>query len=122
MYASSEEVDVQEPLFFLLCLASERPYHPRPQAASWLHLHLGHERRHLLHAALEGVAFGRRLALEALSERKEGDQLLAADGGSLHSSWQQMLADILRRELWTVAEKDTAVRGAALLVGLAAGD
>nr|WP_052889375.1 FGGY family carbohydrate kinase [Thermogemmatispora carboxidivorans] len=122
LYASSEaEVAVQEPLFFLPCLTPERPYHPRPQAAGWLHLRLGHERRHLLHAALEGVAFGMRLALEALSEGKEDGQLLVVGGGSLHPGWRQMLADILGRELRAVAEKDTAVRGAALLAGLAAG-
>ncbi|RAQ93853.1 hypothetical protein A4R35_23600 [Thermogemmatispora tikiterensis] len=82
---------------------------------------LGHERRHLLHAALEGVAFGMRLALESPSEGEEDGRLLAVGGGSLCPGWQQMLADILGRELWAVAERDTALRGAALLAGLVAG-
>nr|BBH92236.1 sugar kinase [Thermogemmatispora argillosa] len=123
LYASSEsEVTAVEPLFFLPCLTPERPYHPRPRAAGWLHLRLDHERDHLLRAALEGVAFGMRLALEALAEGAEvKEQLLVVGGGGLHPGWRQMLADILGSELWAVAEKDTAVRGAALLAGLAAG-
>lgn len=122
LYASSEsEAVALGPLFFLPCLTPERAYHPRPRAAGWVHLRLDHERRHLLHAALEGVAFGMRLALEALSERKERGQILVVGGGSLHPGWRQMLADILGCELWAVAEKETAVRGAALLAGLAAG-
>jgi xylulokinase len=122
LYASCEvTLAATDPLTFLPCLTPERPFHPRPQAAGWLHLRLGHGRSHLLHAALEGVAFGMRLALDALPGVAEGSQILVAGGGSLHPGWQQLLADALDRELCTLAEKETAVCGAALLAGLAAG-
>ncbi|WP_376796348.1 xylulokinase [Thermogemmatispora sp.] len=122
LYASSQRVlPPEDPLLFLPCLTPERPYHPRPLAAGWLHLRLDHERSHLFQAALEGVAFSMRLALEALPGAEGIAQIVVAGGGSLHPGWRQMLADVLGRELSALAEKEIAVRGAALLAGRAAG-
>src|SRR6266699_812355 len=132
-----------EGLTFLPYLTRERPHHRNPRSAgAFLGMRIDHQREQLLHAALEGVAFGIRVALEALpgaarvpardtpTIRRRGAQagrteeaaaLLLAGGGSLHPAWRQMLADILGRELVTVDTSDASARGATLLAGIANG-
>jgi xylulokinase len=82
-------------------------------------MRIDHQREHLLHSALEGVAFGIRVALEALPGADNTATLRLAGGGSVHPAWRQVLADILGRELMTVDTSDASARGAALLAGIA---
>ncbi len=84
-------------------------------------MRIDHQREHLLHAALEGVAFGIRAALEALPDASKATILRLAGGGSIHAGWRQMLADILGRTLIAVFTPDASARGAALLAGIATG-
>ncbi len=123
VYASADLVPPgAEELIFLPSLTRERPHHPNPHArGAFLGLQINHQREHLLHAALEGVAFGIRLALEALPEASKASSLRLAGGGSVHPAWRQMLADILGRELIAVEATDASARGAALLGGIATG-
>lgn len=123
LYAS---VDVVEPgaqgLTFLPYLTRERPYHRNPHSTgAFLGMRIHHQREHLLHAALEGVAFNIRAALEALPGTSQATTVRLAGGGSVHSAWRQMLAGILGRELVTVDISDASARGAALLGGIAGG-
>jgi xylulokinase len=84
-------------------------------------MRIDHRREHLLRAALEGVAFGIRVAFEALPAVSETTALRLAGGGTEHPVWRQMLADILNRELLTVDTPAASARGAALLAGIASG-
>lgn len=107
---------------FLPYLTRERAHHQNPYStAAFMGMRIDHQREHLLHAALEGVAFGIRVALEALPGANEPTPLRLAGGGSIHAAWRQMLADILGRELIAVETSDASVRGAALLGGIASG-
>ena len=109
-------------LMFLPYLTRERPHHRNPRSTgAFLGMRIDHQREHLLHAALEGVAFGIRVALEALPGASSAPTLRLAGGGSLHPAWRQMLADILGRELVTVDTSDASARGATLLAGIANG-
>ena len=109
-------------LTFLPYLVRERPHHQNPRSTgAFLGMRINHEREHMLHAALEGVAFGIRIALEALPGADNIAALRLAGGGSVHPAWRQMLADILGRELVTVDTSDASARGAALLAGIATG-
>ena len=109
-------------LLFLPYLTRERPYHPLlPDSGAFLGLRIDHRREHLLHAALEGVAFGIRVAFEALPTAQKTTTLRLAGGGSEHPAWRQMLADILNCELLTVDTPAASARGAALLGGIASG-
>ncbi len=122
-YASAASVAPgSEGLVFLPYLVHERGHQPHSQqGGAFTGLRTGHGRDHLLHAALEGVAFGIKLALEALPEVERAAYLRLAGGGSLHPAWRQMLADILGAELVAVATANASARGAALLGGIAAG-
>ncbi|GCF07456.1 xylulokinase [Dictyobacter arantiisoli] len=123
LYASAEQIvpDLEHG-FFLPYVTRERPHHANPHSqAAWLHLRIDQQRVHLLHAALEGVAFGIREALTALPGSDQTIPLRLAGGGGQHPAWQKMLATILQRELILLEAPDASARGAALLGGLANG-
>jgi len=123
IYASAASVSPSaDGLLFLPSLTRERPHHPIPSSrGAFLGIRIDHRREHLLHAALEGVAFGIRVAFEALPTASKATTLRLAGGGSEHLAWRQMLADILNRELLTVDTLAASARGAALLGGIASG-
>jgi xylulokinase len=114
---------------FLPYLSGERTPRFDPGArGAWTGLGLDHTRGHLLRAALEGVAFALREALEALEDLGIiASELRLAGGGTGGGSgqpWQQLLADVLGRPLWLLPDEISSVasaRGAAFLAGLAAG-
>jgi xylulokinase len=111
-----------EGVIFLPFLTRERPHHQNPNSSgAFLGMRIDHQRRHLLHAVLEGVTFGIRAALEALPGASEVTTLRLAGGGSVDAAWRQMLADVLGRELVAVDVSDASTRGAALLGGIASG-
>ena len=109
-------------LTFLPYLTRERAHHRNPHSSgAFLGMRIDHQREHLLHAALEGVAFGIRIALEALPGANKATTLRLAGGGSEHPAWRQMLADVLGRELVIVETPVASARGAALLGGIMSG-
>jgi len=111
-----------EGLMFLPYLTRERAHHRNPHSSgAFLGMRIDHQREHLLHAALEGVALGIRVALEALPGASKASALRLAGGGSVHPAWRQMLADVLSRELLAVDVSTASAQGAALLGGIASG-
>jgi xylulokinase len=111
-------------LWFLPYLTGERSPHPDPHArGAFIGLTVGHERRHLVRAVMEGVAFGLRDGLDLM--RAAGmpapDQIRASGGGLASPLWRQILADVLGTEIAGVATTEGAAYGAALLAAPAAG-
>jgi xylulokinase len=114
---------------FLPYLSGERTPRFDPGArGAWTGLGLDHTRGHLLRAALEGVAFALREALEALEDLGTvAPELRLAGGGTGGESgepWRQLLADVLGRPLWLLPDEISSVasaRGAAFLAGLTSG-
>jgi xylulokinase len=123
LYASVDKVSPGSAgLTFLPYLTRERPHHKHPHSSgAFLGMRINHGREYLLHAALEGVAFGIRAALEALPGASTANALRLAGGGSEHPAWRQMLADILQYDLVTVDTPAASARGAALLGAIASG-
>jgi xylulokinase len=125
LVASAADVQAAtEGLFFLPYLSGERSPHPDPLArGAFLGLNLGHDRRHLLRAVLEGVAFGLRDGLDLMiaAGMPAPSQVRASGGGVASPLWRQILADVLDTELATVNTTEGAAYGAALLATEAAG-
>jgi len=108
--------------FFPYLVAERTPHLDGSSRACWSGIRLHHTREHLLKAALEGVAFSLREAMEALEATGVSmADLQLAGGGTVDQHWRQMLADVLGKRLLTVDSPDGAARGAALLAGLAVG-
>jgi len=111
-------------LWFLPYLTGERNPHPDPYArGAFIGLTLAHDRRHLVRAVLEGVAFGLRDGLDLMIEAgvPPPDQIRASGGGTASPLWRQILADVLGAEIAIVNTAEGAAYGAALLAAVGAG-
>ncbi len=111
-------------LLFLPYLSGERSPHPDPLArGAFVGLTLGHDRRHLTRAVLEGVAFGLRDGLDLMvaAGMPAPTQIRASGGGTASALWRQILADILAAEIATVSTTEGAAYGAAVLAAVGAG-
>ena len=110
-------------LWFLPYLSGERSPHPDPLArGAFVGLTVGHERRHLTRAVLEGVAFGLRDGLDLMVEAgmPVPARIRASGGGTASPVWRQILADVLEAEIATVASTEGAAYGAGLLAAVGA--
>ncbi|MFP5342139.1 MAG: xylulokinase [Candidatus Limnocylindria bacterium] len=113
-----------EGLYFLPYLTGERSPHPDPLArGAFVGLTVGHDRRHLTRAVLEGVAFGLRDGLDQMlaTGMPRPAQVRASGGGTASPVWMQILADTLDVELATVSTTEGAAYGAATLAAVGAG-
>ena len=111
-------------LLFLPYLTGERTPHPDPLArAAFVGLTLGHDRRHMTRAVLEGVAFGLRDGLDLMTGAgvPRPSQIRASGGGTASNLWRQILADVLESEIVTVSTTEGAAYGAAILAATGAG-
>jgi xylulokinase len=112
-----------EGLFFLPYLQGERTPHLDPYArGGWLGLTASHDRRHLVRAVLEGVAFSLKDCFNII--REQGlpiEQVRATGGGAKSVLWRQIIADVLGVELVTTNAQEGPAFGAALLAGVAIG-
>jgi len=125
LVASAADVPAgSDGLFFLPYLSGERSPHPDPLArGAFVGLTLGHDRRHMTRAVLEGVAFGLRDGLGLMTEAGMPDptQIRASGGGVASPLWRQILADVLGADIATVETTEGAAYGAGLLATVAAG-
>jgi xylulokinase len=113
-----------EGLLFLPYLTGERSPHPDPLArGAFVGLTIGHDRRHMTRAVLEGVAFGLRDGLDQMiaTGMPAPAQVRASGGGTASPLWRQILADVLGAEIATVSTTEGAAYGAAVLAAVGAG-
>jgi xylulokinase len=110
-------------LFFLPYLQGERTPHLDPYArGGWIGLSAIHDRRHLIRAVLEGVAFSLRDCFSIINEQGlQITQVRATGGGAKSPLWRQIIADVLGVELITTSAQEGPAFGAALLAGVASG-
>ncbi len=108
-------------LLFLPYLSGERSPHPDPLArGAFVGLTLGHDRRHLTRAVLEGVAFGLRDGLDLMTAAgmRSPSTIRASGGGTASALWCRILADVLGAEIATVTTTEGAAYGAAMLAAV----
>jgi len=111
-------------VFFLPYLSGERSPHPDPLArGAFVGLTLGHDRRHLTRAVLEGVAYGLRdgLDLMVVAGMPAQSVIRASGGGTASPLWRQILADVLQAEIAVVETTEGAAYGAGILAAVGAG-
>ena len=111
-----------EGLLFLPALTGERsPTWDAHARGSMIGLTRRHDHRHVIRAALEGMALQLRWVLESLRAAGPQPQRIAASGGFAQSPpWVQLVADVLQTPVVLASpDADTACRGAALLARLA---
>jgi len=122
--AAGEVAAGSDGLLFLPYLTGERSPHPDPLArGAFVGLTVGHDRRHLTRAVLEGVAFGLRDGLDQMigAGMPRPVQVRASGGGIASPVWRQILADVLAVEIATPSTTEGAAYGAGLLGAVGAG-
>ncbi|MFF5289203.1 xylulokinase [Paractinoplanes globisporus] len=122
LYAAAGVPPQADDPYFLPHVNGERtPYLDPSLRGAWTGLGPRHDRIHLLRAALEGVAFAVRDALDSLDPTGEIAGLHLAGGGTTDPQWRQMLADVLGRTLVPVEVPAASGLGAAVLGARATG-
>ena len=91
--------------------------------AGYAGLTLGHTKNDLVRAAMEGITFNLKYAMDLLSQYHPGlQQMLLVGGGSKSPVWRQMFADIFNMEMIkTNIDQDAASLGAAALAAYGLG-
>ncbi len=96
-------------------------YEPRARGV-FFGFTLGHGREHFVRATLESVAYMLRRNLELLAAAGATAAEVRSHGGGARSSlWNQIKADVCGLPVVTLDGSDAALRGDALLAGVAAG-
>lgn len=114
-----------EGLLFAPWLFGERtPVESHSVRGGFHGLSLGHHRGHFVRAVLEGVALNAKWLLRYV-ERLAGRRLepiRLIGGGAQSPLWCQIIASVLNRSVWQMAQPQFAtVRGVAMLASVAAG-
>jgi len=111
-----------EGLIFHPYLQGERAPHWDPHLrADFIGLTLRHDRRHLVRALYEGIAFALRDCLD--SGRAEGldfKEIRLIGGGARSALWRQIIADVMDLEILLPGNGDASF-GAALVAGVGVG-
>lgn len=112
-----------EGLLFLPYLTGERTPYPDPDAKGvFFGLSLLHDKRHIIRAVLEGVAFGMCDSFEIIKGMGvEFSQVRASGGGSRSRLWRQIQSDVTGEAHWTINVDEGPAFGVALLAGVGAG-
>jgi xylulokinase len=124
VHGAAETPPGSDGLYFLPYLSGERSPHPDPLArGAFVGLTVGHDRRHMTRAVLEGVAYGLRDGLQLMlaAGTPEPVQILASGGGLVSPLWRQILADVLGAPIATPSTTEGAAYGAGVLAAVGAG-
>lgn len=110
-------------LLYLPYLMGERSPVLDPEARGvFFGLSARHTKAHLTRAVLEGITLSQRHNLEVLNEMGiVPTTLTACGGGGASPMWRQMIANILKVKVNTIASKEGPALGAAILAGVASG-
>jgi xylulokinase len=85
-------------------------------------LAIGHDRRHLARAVLEGCAFALRDIVDRLDAMGlGGDRIRVVGGGARNALWRQIKSDVTGRSIEMLSDPEATATGAALLAATAAG-
>lgn len=112
-----------EGMIYLPYLTGERTPHMDPCARGmFAGLTLGHDRRHMIRAVMEGVIMSLRDSLMIFSELDiKCDTMIASGGGAGSHEWLQMQADIFHKTVTVCEVNEQACLGACILAGAGTG-
>jgi xylulokinase len=121
--AAQAPAGARELLYFPYLGGNGAPLGDKNLAASFVGLQPSHERRHLVRAVLEGVAFGIRHTIAATADvvGPPRPPIGVIGGGSRSALWLQIRADILGQPVQAIQVPEAVALGAALLAGVGAG-
>jgi len=109
-------------LLYLPYLMGERTPHLDPNARGvFIGLSAVHQKRDMIRAVMEGVAYSLRDCLEIIKEMNISvSDMAACGGGGTSHLWRQMLADVFGCSVKTMQSTEGPALGAAILAGVGA--
>lgn len=112
-----------EGLIYLPYLTGERTPHMDPCAKGmFAGLVLGHDRRHMVRAVMEGVTMSLKDSLSIFQELGiKCDTIIASGGGAKSREWLKMQADIFKKKVIVCEVSEQACLGACILAGVGTG-
>ena len=102
------------------CGSSTPVYNPSAKAV-FAGVDLSHGRGHFARAIMEAIAFNLRQNLEFVADERISE-LRITGGGASSPLWASIKADVVKKELSTLAEGETACLGTALCAAVGIGD
>lgn len=120
----AEEIEPgSEGLLFLPYLYGERTPHNDANARGvYFGISGKHDQRHFTRSVLEGVTFALKDSLELIKDKGvKVKEIRAIGGGAKSSVWQQILADILGKEINLLNVEEGPAFGASLIAGVGVG-
>jgi L-fuculokinase len=99
------------------------PCSPAPSSGSIMGLNLQTSEAEIYRAALEGLSFTLRAALERIerASKKKIPGLIVVGGGSANDTWNRIRASVLGRPVYAAAQKESTILGAAMFAFAGAG-
>lgn len=110
-------------LIYLPYLMGERSPHPDPNCRGvFFGLSARHDRRHMIRAVMEGVAFSQAACVDVFREMSVPiNTMMMTGGGSRSTLWRQMLADLYACPVSLLEHDQGPALGAAILAGVGTG-
>lgn len=124
MTAMANEVPIgADRLIYLPYLMGERSPHPDPDCrGNFFGLSAIHERKHLIRAVLEGVAYSQLECVDVFREMGVNiNDMMICGGGARSDMWRQMFADMYQCPVSTIKADQGGALGAAILAGIGSG-
>ncbi|MBE6035240.1 MAG: xylulokinase [Clostridiales bacterium] len=124
MTAMAADVSIgADRLLYLPYLMGERSPHPDPDCrGTFFGLSAIHERKHLIRAVLEGVAYSQLECVDVFREMGVSiKDMMICGGGARSPLWRQMFADMYQCPVSTIKAEQGGALGAAILAGVGAG-
>ncbi|HZL56800.1 MAG TPA: xylulokinase [Bryobacteraceae bacterium] len=111
-------------LYWLPYLMGERTPHLDARArGGWIGLTASHRRSDLIRALIEGVCYSQKDCLDIVESLGVPVTSVRASGGGAKSKfWRQVLADVFRKPVVTLASQEGSALGAALLAMVGTGE
>lgn len=105
-----------EGLYFLPYLSGERtPYMDASLTGAFSGLTLRHDRAHIIRAAVEGITYALRDAMDCIQPCAAPiSRLILTGGGARSVLWKQIMADVMNRPVYTTDMVEAAGMGAAI--------
>jgi xylulokinase len=110
-------------LFFPYLAGSGSPHTDARVRGAFLGLDLSHTRADLVRAVYEGTAYEMEIVRQAagLANQSGIERFVAAGGGTKHTAWLQIKADVSGCPIEISAASEATLLGAALLAGVGCG-
>jgi len=108
-------------LFIPFLTGSGSPYFQKEDAAGWYGLRPSTDKMEAIAAVFEGITYNIRDNMEILEDALgDSETIYIAGGGSRYEAWPQIIANVLKKPVKVLKNRDASGLGAAILAGTGA--